>query len=477
MRHARPGDGGGFVKAVAAAFVLAFLAPRVGLPAPARAAVSLSQAENLALAHSDSYRAQSLRVQSSSRRIALGIRDFLPSLSIAFTTDDVVSTAAQDSLSEELSLTVSQPLFSGGRTVARRALARLELALARHSLAKARSDVLNAVWELFHTVLVLRAQAAVKNDSLAQSRRQLAIAGSERASGMIREIDLLEVELAVSNQEVALQETETDLDSSLYALKKCLGMQPDEDLALEGSMDSTYGGIVIRRTGSSLASIARLNNLDVLAARYAITQRETQLSMLLGQSLPDVAANVAVSVSGAGLPLQTPSLMLGLDISFPQPSAPVKASALGGMPRPGSRERYATLSVSPLESVTGALDASDARLQLAEARTALDSLMRDLGFQIGQSLKGYQRHVTTIALERRGVELERRKLLILEQQVASGSATRVEYLKERVTAADREVSLLSDIMSLIKEERALERLIGLEPGALERLEGGGDGGS
>jgi outer membrane protein TolC len=462
------------VKTAAAACVLALLVPRAGIPAPARVTVSLVQAESLALAHSDSLRAQTLAAQSSARRFSLGIRDFLPRIELSFTTDDVVSTAAQDSLSDELSVSVSQPLFSGGRAMAQRSLARLELTLARHALATTRADVLNTVWEQFHAALILRAQADVKRDNLAQSRLQLAIARSERATGMIREIDLLDVELAVSGQEIALQETETGLDATLYALKKSLGMQPDQDLDLEGSMDSAYGGIVIRRSGASLASIALRNNLDVQTARYAITQRETQLSLLRGQFLPDIAANIAVSVSGAGFPLQTPSLMLGLDVSFPQTAAPVKASALGGTPGPGSRERYAALSVSPLDSVTGALDAADARLQLAEARSALEALTRDLGFQIGQSLKGYQRHVATIALERRAVELEKKKLAILEQQAAAGSATRVECLRERVAAADKEVSLLSDIMGLIKEERALERLIGLEPGSLARLEGGGD---
>ena len=134
--------------------------------------------------------------------------------------------------------------------------------------------------------------------------------------------------------------------------------------------------------------------------------------------------------------------------------------------------RTTSFAVDPLQSVTGGLDETDAKLQLEEARVAARTLTRDLRFQIGQMITACRRHVTTIVLERQARDLQQRKLKILAQQVASGSATRVELLKQQIQAANQEVQLLSDILALIREERALERLLGVEPGELARLAGG-----
>ncbi len=430
--------------------------------------LTLAQAENLALSSADALRIQDLKIRSSARRLALGVRDYLPQIELGFSTADTVNLVAQDALSKQLSLTVREPIYNGGRASSQRSLARVQLILTQHGAAVAREDVLNDVWDKFHQVLVLQSQRAVKLDALTQSRQQLAIARTERGLGMIREIDLLDVELTVSNQEIDLQSTETDIDNALYALKKAIGLSPGQDLSLEGRIDSDYEGISIEQPVSELFAIAQRNNLDVQSAGYKVNQMEAQLALARSSFLPQIAANLSLSVAGPDFPLQTPSVMLGLDISFPDAAAPVKGSASGGVTGPTATTRDTSVTIDPLQAVTGGLDERDARLQLEEARVAMRALTRDLDFQIGQSISTYRRHATTIALERQARDLQQRKLKVLAQQVSDGSATRVDYLKQQTEAADQEVQLLSDILSLIRDERTLERLIGLEPGGLDQ---------
>jgi outer membrane protein TolC len=442
-----------------------------GLLAMAVLSLTLAQAESLALANSNAFRIQNTRMQSAARRFELGIRDFFPQMELGFTTADTVNTAAQDSSSNQLSITLREPIYNGGRMLAQRSLARLEMTISQHSVAIARADILNDVWEKYHQVLALQGQRAVKKDALAQSKEQLGIARTEREIGMIREIDLVDVELSVSGQEIDLQSTEGDLETALYALKKSIGLSPDQELALEGNIDSSYGGIAINRSSSSFFAIAELNNLDLQTARYKVTQMETQLAMTRSRYLPQIDASVSFSVSGAGFPLQTPSLMLGVDIAFPDTIAPVKGSISAGAASPSSTARNTSVTTTPVQSITGVLDEVDAELQLEEARATANTLIKDLTFQIDQAISRYRRHVTTIGLERQGLALERKKLGILEQQVAGGSATRMDFLKERVLASNQEVKLLTDILGLFQDERSLEKLIGVEPGELARLAG------
>ncbi|HEY9594965.1 MAG TPA: TolC family protein, partial [Spirochaetia bacterium] len=307
--------------------------------------------------------------------------------------------------------------------------------------------------------------------------QQLDIARKEYELGISREIDLVGVELSVSNQEMDLETATNDLEQAVYAMKKTLGLSPDREIALEGSIDSHYQGLTIDRPASWFVTIATANNLDLQTAAFKVTQTEAQVAIARSQYLPQVDASVSFSLSGPGLPLQTPAVSLGLDVSFPQSVAPVKTSATGGVTGSSSTTRSLSVTADPLQSVTGYLDDVDALLQLEDARVALKRQTRDLSFQIGQLLSAYKRQNTAIRIGRRSLDLEEKKLRVLAQQVADGSATRVDLLEEETTAANLEVSVLSDVLSLIGTERTLEKLMGIEPGGLARLVGGANEGS
>jgi outer membrane protein TolC len=456
----------------ALALMMALAVARAESQPPATILLTVKDAETMALSNSESLRIQNLRIQSASQRFALGIRDYLPQIELGFATSNGVNVGALDTPSDQLSISLREPIYNGGRTAMQRSLARLELILSQHSTVVARGDVLNDVWDKYHQVLVLQAQQAVKQETLAQSRAQLEIAQTEHTIGMIREIDLLDVQLYVSNQEMDLESTDNDLEQASYALKKTLGVSPDQKLELAGRIDSSYQGIPIDKPAPYFVAIAQQNNSDLRTAAYKVTQMEAQVFMTRLQFLPQIGATVSFSVSGPGFPLQTPAVSVGLDISFPQSVAPVKANGAGGMTSPASTIGNTSLTADPLQSVTGFLDSVDAELALQEARAAVRELTRDLRFQVGQLITGYERQSATIKLGRRSLDIEQKKIRVLTQQVAGGSATRSDLLKEQTQAATLEVQVLSDIFALIRGERALEKLIGVEPGGLTRLVGG-----
>jgi outer membrane protein len=458
------------------AVIAVLAAVRAAAQPTAALTLSIEEAERLALSNSDDVRIQGLQLQSAARRFELGVRDFLPQMQLGVSSSNTVNVGAQDSPSKQVSVTLRQPVYNGGRAVLQRSLSRLQLTLSRRSLESTRADLLNDVWDKFQGVLVLEAQRAVKNETLEHSRQQLQIARRERELGITREIDLLDVELSVSNQETALESADSDVEQALYALKKCLGLSPEQDLRLAGSIDSHYQGFTIGNPVSYFIGIARANNLDLQSAAFTVTQAEAQAAIARSQYLPQIDANLSLTLSGARLPLQTPGVSLGVDVSFPQSVAPVKTSVSGGMSGSSSTQS-ASMSAAPLHSVTAGLDDADAALQVEAARAALQVRTRDVDFQVGQLLAAYQRQNAAVQQGRRSLDLEEKKLRILSQQVADGSATRVDLLKEETQAADMEVQILSGVRTLLRTEKTLERLLGMEPGSLARILGGASEGS
>lgn len=455
--------------------------------------ITLAEAENLALTTSSDLRIQKLQNEAASERNRLSIRDYLPQLQLGFTTENEINQAAPDSDSDQLSVTLQQPLYNGGRTAMQHALNRLQLLVSRHSFDVAREDLLDRVWQQFYQVLALQAQLAVKRSSVEASRKELAIARSEKAQGMIREIDLVDAELAESNQEVDLQSTEVGLEQARYALKKTLGLAPGEAIDLEGKIDLSYKGLDLDKPATFFIPVAMEHNLDLETDRFKERQAEAQVRIANSQYLPQVSAVVGVTVSGQHLPLQTPGLTLGLNISFPEPEAPIQTSfsesssgpllSTQSVPStvsplysesssgPLSMTRSSSFSVTPFQSVTGYLDRADARFKLEQTRETTKSLVEDISFEVAQSISQYSRQQKRIGLERRSVRLEKEKLAIMREELTVGEATYVDYIKEETQGADLETQLLSDILTLVQDERSFEKLLGIEPGSLAGLLG------
>jgi outer membrane protein TolC len=317
----------------------ALAGPLLQAQVPAPISLTLTDAERIALSNSEALRIQNLRIQSASRRYTLGIRDYLPQLELAFASSNGVNVGALDTPSNQLSVSLREPIYNGGRTAMQRSLSRLELILSRHASAVARADVLNDAWDKYHQVLVLQAQKAVKQDALRQMRKQLEIAQTERGIGMIREIDLLDVELSVSNQEMDLESTESDLEQAFYALKRSLGMSPDQTVALVGSIDSSYQGIRIDKLSSWFFSVAQENNADLQSANYKVTQMEAQVAMTRAQFLPQIGATVSLLVSGPGFPRQGREAAQGAGRVSPRPPAPPLSPPTPCSPSPVSSTR------------------------------------------------------------------------------------------------------------------------------------------
>lgn len=428
--------------------------------------ISLAFAERLALSGSAELRLRELEVRAAERRYRLEARAWLPQLEVAFTSQARVDRFAPDSSGNELRLTLAQPLYNGGRTVAQRSLARLELVLGRRSVEATRAETRAKVRDQFYQLLALEAQLAVRQGYLCQGRRELAIARTEHEAGIARALDLLDSELQVSTLELERQKSEGSLAEAAFAFKRSLGLSPDREVSLDGALDPSYDGIQFDLAPSLLVRLAEEGNLELETARSRVTAAAAQAALARGRALPQVSASLALSLSGERLPLSSPGLAFGLAVSFPQPDAPGEAEVVQSATGGDSRSRNASLTLNPLQSLSGFADASDALLALERARAELADLRLTVRFQVAAGIADYRRRQEAARIERRSIELERRKREVMRMELERGLTTRVELLKEELLAADMESRHLDSVLALMRGEWAIERLIGVAPGEL-----------
>lgn len=443
------------------------MAPKA--PAAPAAAVSLEEAEARALARSTELAILRLRTRAQARTWTLGIREYLPRLSVAFDDARTIVMGGPDSRTKSLALTIEQPLFDGGRVAARRALARAGLLLDGRASADGEDALVDRVRGLYWQALVQREKLAIQEEIRAITGRQLEISRTEMRIGAIREIDLVEAELEEARAALTIGDTRALLEERLDQLKECLGMGPEELLALSGRIDAGYRGLELPGDPQVLIAVALGNNTAVKRQELEAQKALEELRAARREFVPRISLAVTASISGERYPLQDPSITGELVFDFPGRAFPLSASLSAG--RTGRKERSAGsgAEAAVLEDLGGWTDRAAAALAREESLLRKEQTVEGLCSQVRRALAACAQKKAAAALQKRTVALAEKRVAILGRQLDLGEIKRVDYMAAQTQLARDASALLESVLAVLEGERELERLLGVRAGELAVL--------
>jgi outer membrane protein TolC len=431
--------------------------------------ISLEEAEARALASSPELTLLRLHSRRAARDWALGIRDYLPQLSVGFDDSRLVVTGGPDTSRTSFSATVVQPLFDGGRTATRRAIARASLALEQRTLAESEDALLDEVRTLSRQALVNRQKLRIQEEVRAITSRELEICRTELRIGAAREIDLVEAELEDARAGLTLEDTRAALEQGMDRLGERLGMRPGDRLELSGSIDTAYQGLELPAEAGELVPVALANNASLKRRGLEARQALEELRAVRRQFVPRISLEIAASVSGERFPLQDPSVSAKLLFDVPSPAFPATASLAAGNVGPGEKSGGTSVDVAVLQDLAAGFPAQAAALSREESRLRKLQAEQQLASQVRRALAACAQKKAAAAVQRRTVELGQRKARILARAVDLGGAKRVDSMAAQTQLARDAGALLEAVLSLLEAERELERLLGLRPGELAAL--------
>jgi len=431
--------------------------------------ISLEEAEARALASSTELTLLRLRSRSAARDWALGIRDYLPQLSVGFDDSRLVVTGGPDTSRTSLSATVVQPLFDGGRTATRRAIARASLALEQRTLAENEDALLDEVRTLYRQALVIRQKLRIQEEARAITSRELEISRTELRVGAAREIDLVEAELEDARAGLTLEDTRAALEQGMDRLRERLGLRPGDRLELSGSIDTAYEGLQLPAEAGELVPVALGNNASLKRRELEARQALEELRAVRRQFVPRISLELAASVSGERFPLQDPSVSAKLLFDVPSPAFPGSASMSAGSTGRREQSGGASAEVAVLQDLAGGGQGKAAALSREESLLKKLQAEQQLASQVRRALAACAQKRAAAAVQRRTVALGERKVQILARALALGGAKRVDSMAAQTQLARDAGALLEAVLSLLEAERELERLLGLRPGELSAL--------
>ena len=392
----------------------------------------------------------------------LGLRAYLPQISIVVSEDDRLSMIGADSFLKSYSLKVDQLLWDGGRTSTSRAVEKAELALLGSQLERMAGEIAEGAMAAYRNVLSARALLEIRRsaeESLSEQRRILA---REVELGLALTIDLAEADITVAEARIAIRAIRMELEEAERQLAEALGLTVLPELREQ--VDTGRSPVL---PGEEAArSFAQARHPDLIQARHGIAQKQAEAKYAARSWLPTVRINGGFGLSGQRYPLSKYNWSLGISVSF---SSPYFSGAIGGSmgwEPPYDRDARLQNTLTPLPDPGAALTGRQAVQALALEQAKYAAAFERIGRMAVISLEKCRFAEERRALAVETLELAADRYRLSELRLELGQLTRIEFMEARLDYAQKEAASVEAAAGLLEAERELERFLDLPPGGL-----------
>ena len=333
-------------------------------------------------------------------------------------------------------LTLSQPLYSGGRTLTALQIASLARKLVRHSVRQASQELKFQIYNAFYGALLAKDVLEVNRESLRLAEDNLDQVQKMYDQGISAEFDLLRARVAVANLQPAVIRAQNDAEVSMNALKNMLGVSLEVQLELLASLDSA--NFVLPPIAGPAAEKELLDN-----------RPEVQMS--------DLNTNInkkLISFAAAGYkPILSFSTSLQYQRQFDK----------GGIfDRHWDRSisSVVALQIPLFDSWKTPSQVKQAKIVYSQSRLQDQAVHKAMILDFEQSLGRYMESRNRLAAQGDAVELARRGLQIANVRFESGVGTQLEVADARLSLSVAEINRATAYHDLAISYAALLRSLG-----------------
>lgn len=281
-------------------------------------ALTLDEAKELALKNNSKYLGQKKAFESARWAKQQALSNMLPSLTASGTyayldpatkVQTGMSSITLNHDSRSASLTLSQPLFMGGKLWQAYKISDISSEIAKLSMQNTRLSILSKTENKYYNILQLKDLLKIATADLESSRQSLAVAQIRYDNGTISLADLLKIKAKKASKEVALIQSQTALKLAEHDFVLFLGL--NQALSVEPQVDD-YDMTNLRKLAEleetkiakfeqDVYQIAKESNLSLKTAKSAVTLSKKAYNIARGSFLPTVVLSASRSFRENGI--------------------------------------------------------------------------------------------------------------------------------------------------------------------------------
>ena len=334
-------------------------------------------------------------------------------------TQETIATGSRNDKSWQVTLQVTQPLYTGGQVGASIRIARLTQSSSYYALEEVILSVVAEVRKEFALILLNRALIEVQKQTIELLNRQLQDTKNRFEAGTVPRFDVLRAEVEVANATPALIQAENGYRLSRFRLATLLGINPGALDSPEPPID-VVGDLVTTPPPIGLVAAlayARENRAVLKVREQNIDIGVEQIKVARSGYLPTVAA------SGGYLTRNNPA-----ETALNQTNQGWFVGLTGSW------------NVWDSGATKGLVD--QAKSQLEIAKISYDEAERLVALEVQDAYSRIEEAKAIIVSQEANVEQAFEALQLGEARFAAGASTQVEVLDARVALTTAQVAEL-----------------------------------
>lgn len=412
--------------------------------------LNLPAAFDLALQNNETYLIATKEVDRANAAITEAISGALPQVTAGLTYlrnweipvnilkmgDETVKFKFGTDNSFTADLTVSQPLYSGGRTLVALSIARTARKLVKETVRQSGQDVRIQVYDQFYGSILAREVYRVNQEAYQLAKDNLDLVQKMYNQGMSAEYDLLRARVAVANLQPAVISARSNSELAMNSLKNALGIDRATPVRLDAQFDSSK--FVLPPIDAEMAKQEILKNRpEILTSDYTTSIRKKMISLSTAGYKPTLTVQSS---------LQYQRQYDTGDI-FGQSWVRSVASAV-------------VLQVPIFDSWRTPSQVKQARIQYQQTKLQDQAIRKGMLLDFEQSLGNYLEARNRLSAQGDAVQLARRGLDIASVRFESGVGTQLEVSDARLSLSQAEINRAVAFHDLAISYAALLRSLG-----------------
>ena len=195
-------------------------------------------------------------------------------------------------------LSLSQPIYTGGRVAAAVSAAEADILAGREQLRRTEASVMQAVIQAYADVRRDQEALRIREENLRVLQRQLDESNARFEVGEITRTDVAQSEARLAAAEAQLSLAQSQLASSRATYAAVVGQNPG-DLATEPPLADLLPADITQAFDA-----AENNNPQIRQAKYAERSSDARLAAAKAERMPNLGVNASLGFSGPAEPFE-----------------------------------------------------------------------------------------------------------------------------------------------------------------------------
>lgn len=425
--------------------------------------LGLKEAEQVALQNSFELRMLRAERGIQNENVKGKFRDFFPTVSVSYRQNRTVARRDFDQGRYSVQLSLSQPVYDGGRSKLAYEIAKIDSKMARSQYSQSYSQLRFQVRQAFLKLQQQRGNISVSRASMESAKALKVRSGLERKQGEITELDFREVENEFTRRVLTLRQEEDAYKDGLIDFRNLLRLPKGDtpDIAL---LD-LYGLEVkkLKIKADELYDLAVKHRPDVKQSAIDLARSRREYLITKYSYLPNISLTGNYGKSGEEWPPRSTEWGVGINFTF---------NFLGNTLRNDAQLQRSKDNTSRGISTSGNLDIySNAawrqphmqnKIQLMRNKQKKADLIRDIRLQIERAHRGIIDKQKSLKLSDESLAIQELRNKVERRRMIMGELSLSEYLEEEIKLIQARLQLIQERVEFALSINQLEMDLGLE---------------